>query len=144
MEAGPALSAGMLSIGAAGALGRTSDRVQVRDRRLQRLVMRRQGQCRSAANDTTNGSNDQAFGSAAHVRSNLFFRTWRRDNLELPVSEGVIGLLWTGMTRMRIGSAGRQRSAGKKRQKLATRWMRQAGYDLPRISISGRSNYTAR
>jgi hypothetical protein len=122
------------------------DQVQVRDRRLQSLVSRRQGQCGSAANDTTNGSNYQAVGSAAHVRSNLLVllvRAGRRDKLELPVSEGVIGSLWAATTMMRTGSAGKQGYAGKKRQKPATRWMRQAGYDLQMISISGRSNYTA-
>ena len=66
-----------------------------------------------------------------------------RDELELPVSEGVIGSLWTATTMMRTGSAGKQGHAGKKRQKLATRGMRQAGNDLQMISISGRSNYTA-
>jgi hypothetical protein len=86
----------------------------------------------------------QAVGSAAHVQSNLLVRAARRDKLELPVSECVIGSLWAATTTMRTGSAGKQRYAGKKRKKLAaTRWMRQAGYDLPMISISGRSNYTA-
>jgi hypothetical protein len=49
----PALRVGMLSIGACRRGGANhGDQVQVHDRRLQRLVMRRQGQWGSAANDT--------------------------------------------------------------------------------------------